>query len=84
MVFIMGSWINFSWLVTKYNTTFQQQADFYYLRGLKYNHLLMQKVYKNDPRWGDFRDTAKDRNQYQKKIPFLDRNFYEFVVLSDN
>lgn len=84
MVLIVGSWINFSWLVTKYNTTFQQQTDFYYLRGLEYNHLLMQEIYKNDPRWGDFRDTAKDRNQYQKKVPFLDRNFYEYIVLSDD
>src|SRR5690606_11936437 len=44
MVLIIGSWINFSWLVTKYNTTFQQQTDLYYLRGLKYNNLLLQEI----------------------------------------
>jgi hypothetical protein len=78
---IIGFNINWSWVVTKYNITYQEKPDLYYLKYLDYNKCLMYETF------GDYStvDTPYDNSiskevQRMKEKSFLSKNlYYEFL-----
>jgi hypothetical protein len=78
---VMGVNINWSWLVTKYNITYQEKPDMYYLLSLDYNKQLMYETFgdswlKENP----YDETIVREVRQKKKKEFLSKNlYYEFL-----
>ncbi len=78
-VLIIASPINFSWIVTKFNTTFITETDTYYLRRLDFNSRELFKLYKNDPEWEGYFIKNRQYIECQKDKPFLSGHLYYFL-----
>ena len=76
ITFIITSCINFSWIVTKYNITFQKNDDTEYLKRLDFNKQILYNVYKNDPSWQTYFDNQKEIIKWQKSKGILSWNLY--------
>lgn len=82
-VMVISSWINFSWLVTKYNTEFLDNPDLNYLIGLEYNKIIMNKKLSENPRWKSYWEFI-EKNNHTKEKPFLTRTIYYDYLLTDS
>lgn len=76
VTFIMTSWINFSWIVTKYNIAFHKNSDTEYLKRLDFNKQILYNNYKNDPSWQSYFDNQKAIVEGQKSKGILSWHLY--------
>lgn len=73
---IFSTTINFSWVVTKYNITFQENPDYAYLNRFEYNHYILSKHKEDNKHWNnvqEFYELQKDENSRRK---FLSKRLY--------
>jgi len=83
--FIITSWINFSWIVTKYNISFQKAGDAAYLRSLNFNKQLLFNTYKMDPSWQNYFESEKQEiNKEKSKSLLSSRLYFSTVNLNNN
>lgn len=82
--FIITSWINFSWIVTKYNISFQKAGDAAYLRSLNFNKQLLFNTYKMDPSWENYFESEKQEINKERSKSLLSSRLYFSTVSLDN
>jgi len=78
--FVILSWINFSWIVTKYNITFHKATDVAYLRNMDYNTQILWDTYSSDPEWQDYFSKEKGRIEKERTNSFLSRHLYYYSL----
>lgn len=78
--FVVLSVVNFSWIVTKYNLTFQKEVDYHYLNGLQYNRNLLHGNKEIEQELGDFYDFGAWEQKQESKKPFLSQRVYYWFV----
>lgn len=78
--FIVSSWINFSWIVTKYNITFHKTADVEYLKSLNFNKQILFDTYKNNPLWQQYFEKEKDLMERERSKSFLSSHLYYWAL----
>lgn len=78
---IVGFNINWSWVVTKYNTSYQKNPDIDHLKGLNFNRgILYEKFGDLQLQEGSENKTIKDEITQNRSKPFLSRNlYYQFL-----
>lgn len=81
--FSICSWVNFSWIVTKYNIAFNKKNDIEYLRNLKFNKQILYNTYKNDPLWNEYFDTQNGIIKKEKNEKFLSSKLYFYTLNLD-
>jgi hypothetical protein len=74
--FIITSWINFSWIVTKYNIAYHKNDDVEYLKGLDFNKQILYDTYKNDPQWKNYFETEIRSIESKRSKSFLSSHLY--------
>ena len=76
-VLVISSVINWSWVVTRYNTSRFPNPDWYYLNSLDYNKQLLYNIYKRNGMPNTF---IKDKVKSGRGAKFLSKKlYYEFV-----
>lgn len=81
ITFIVCSTLNFSWIVTKYNITFQQHPDTIYLKSLHYNKQLLRKEYGKNPAWQPYFKRERQEQKASLKQPFLSHSLYDYLSI---
>src|SRR6185312_5150756 len=81
--FIIAGFMNFSWIVTKYNITFHKTQDTGYLRSLNFNKQLLFNTYKNDPIWQKYFESERQEINNEKSKNLLSSHLY-FSTLNLN
>lgn len=74
--FIIGSWINFGWIVTRYNITFNKDTDIEYLQSLDFNKQILYNTYKNDPLWEEYFKIQNEIIKREQNEQFLSSRIY--------
>ena len=82
--FIISSCINFSWIVTKYNISYQKAEDVAYLRSLNFNKQLLFNTYKNDPSWHNYFESEKQEIDKERSKSLLSSRLYFSTVNLNN
>lgn len=80
LTFVILSWINFSWIITKYNITFDKATDAAYLRDMDYNTQILWDTYSNDPQWQDYFQKQKTRIEKERSNGFLSGHLYFYSL----
>jgi hypothetical protein len=78
--FIITSWFNFSWIVTKYNIAFHKNEDVEYLRSLNFNKQILYNTYKNDPLWSNYFENESRFIESEKKKNLLSSSLYYYYL----
>jgi hypothetical protein len=76
VTFIVTSWINFSWIVTKYNIAFHKTGDIEYLRSLDFNKQILYNTYKKDPSWQKYFESQQELIKKERSKSFLSSHLY--------
>lgn len=80
--FVIASWVNFSWIVTKYNIVYHKNDDVEYLKGLDFNKQILYNTYKNDPQWNNYFETERRLVESKRSKSFLSSHlYYRFLNL---
>jgi uncharacterized membrane protein len=82
--FIIGSWINFSWIVTKYNIQFQKLPDVAYLKSLQFNKQILFNTYKNDSQWQQYFENQKQEMTKERSRSLLSSHLYFWTINLNN
>ena len=78
--FIIASWVNFSWVVTKYNIVYNKKDDIEYLKSLDYNKQILYDTFKNDPLWTPYFENQKALVKDEKNKDILSSaGYYHFL-----
>jgi hypothetical protein len=81
--FIIASWVNFSWVVTKYNIAYHRNDDIEYLKSLDYNKQILYNTFKNDPLWTPYFENQKALVKSEKNKDILSSaGYYHFLSFS--
>jgi hypothetical protein len=78
--FVITSWINFSWIVTKYNIAYNKSDDIEYLRSLDFNKQILYNTYKNDPLWIAYFENQNSFIESEKENELLSASLYYYYV----
>ncbi|MEO9210209.1 MAG: DUF4173 domain-containing protein [Ginsengibacter sp.] len=73
---IVTSWINFSWIVTKYNIVFNKNNDIEYLQNLNFNKKILYNTYKDNPLWKQYFANQKEVINREQNKEFLSSKLY--------
>lgn len=73
---IIGLNINWSWIVTRYNMTYQVEPDMQYLRSLDYNKEILYKALGNYHQWDSEYHSISEEVRHQKSKHFLSQRLY--------
>ncbi len=68
--------INFSWIVTKYNLSFNKTQDIDYLKSLNYNEQLLFNTYRNNPGWQAYFEQVRNKIEEENQQKLLSSNLY--------
>lgn len=74
---VVGGAVNWSWLVTRYNTSRFADPDWSYLESLKYNKELLNKIYIKK---GMDRTKLVEEVYAEREKPFLSKNLYIEII----
>src|SRR5690606_15228132 len=78
--FIIMSWINFSWVVTRYNIALNKTEDIEYLQSLNYNKQILYDHFKDAPEWAAYFETHMASLATEKEKPLLSAAlYYRFI-----
>ena len=80
VTFVICSWVNFSWMVTKYNIAFNKNNDIEYLKKLEFNKQILYNTYKNNPLWNEYFDTQNGIIKKEKNEKLLSSRLYYYYV----
>ncbi|MFV0606739.1 MAG: DUF4153 domain-containing protein [Niabella sp.] len=82
---IVGVNINWSWVVTKYNITYQSKPDFSYLASLDYNKEILVNAYPDSIDKESFVMEVNRRIKSEKLRPYLSRTlYYECLKINEH
>lgn len=68
--------VNFSWIVTQYNTHYIKDTDKNYLQSLDYNKKLLHTLYRDNPEWQEYFTNGQAYLSYEKEKPILSGFLY--------